>query len=75
MQGLTELLTQELGQKVELLTKIVRYSVPDTNKNEGLFLYIAVMDPVKSGLNLMEKTGRKQKEVKETLSGAWVVLA
>ena len=73
VQGLTELLTQELGQKVELLTKITRYSVPDTNKHEGLFLYIAVMDPVKSGLNLMEKTGRKQKEVKETLSGAWVV--
>ena len=73
VQGLTELLTQELGQKVELLTKIVRYSVPETNKNEGLFLYLAVMDPVKSGLNLMEKTGRKQKEVKETLSGAWVV--
>ena len=73
VQGLAELLTQELGQKVELLTKIVRYSVPDTNKNEGLLLYIAVMDPVKSGLNLMEKTGRKQKEVKETLSGAWVV--
>lgn len=73
VQGLTELLTQELGQKVELLTKIVRYSVPETNKHEGLFLYIAVMDPVKSGLNLMEKTGRKQKEVKETLSGAWVV--
>lgn len=73
VQGLAELLTQELGQKVELLTKIVRYSVPDTNKHEGLFLYIAVMDPVKSGLNLMEKTGRKQKEVKETLSGAWVV--
>ena len=73
VQGLAELLTQELGQKVELLTKITRYSVPDTNKYEGLFLYIAVMDPVKSGLNLMEKTGRKQKEVKETLSGAWVV--
>ena len=73
VQGLTELLTQELGQNVELLTKITRYSVPDTNKHEGLFLYIAVMDPVKSGLNLMEKTGRKQKEVKETLSGAWVV--
>ena len=73
VQGLTELLTQELGQKVELLTKITRYSVPETNKHEGLFLYIAVMDPVKSGLNLMEKTGRKQKEVKETLSGAWVV--
>ena len=73
VQGLTELLTQELGQKVELLTKITRYSVPDTNKHEGLFLYIAVIDPVKSGLNLMEKTGRKQKEVKETLSGAWVV--
>lgn len=73
VQGLAELLTQELGQKVELLTKITRYSVPDTNKNEGLFLYISVMDPVKSGLNLMEKTGRKQKEVKETLSGAWVV--
>lgn len=73
VQGLAELLTQELGQKVELLTKITRYSVPDTNKHEGLFLYIAVMDPVKSGLNLMEKTGRKQKEVKETLSGAWLV--
>ena len=73
VQGLAELLTQELGQKVELLTKITRYSVPDTNKHEGLFLYIAVMDPVKSGLNLMEKTGRKQKEVKETLSGTWVV--
>lgn len=73
VQGLAELLTQELGQKVELLTKITRYSVPDTNKHEGLFLYIAVMDPMKSGLNLMEKTGRKQKEVKETLSGAWVV--
>lgn len=73
VQGLAELLTQELGQKVELLTKITRYSVPDTNKHEGLFLYIAVMDPVKSGLNLMEKTGRKQKEVKETLSGACVV--
>ncbi len=73
VQGLTELLTQELGQKVELLTKIVRYSVPETNKNGGIFLYIAVMDPVKSGLNLMEKVGRKKKETKETLSGAIVV--
>lgn len=73
VRGLSELLSHELGQTVEILEQVKWYEVPTTEKNEGLFLYIAVVDPYKSGVNLMEKTSRKKKEVKETLSGAWVV--
>lgn len=73
IQGLPELLTHELGQTVNLLDKTAGYAVPSSGEQEGLFLYIAVVDPVKSGLNLMEKTGRKKKEAKETLSGALIV--
>ncbi len=75
VQGITELFSYELGQSVERISQIKRYKVPASGDKEGLFLYLAVADPVKSGLNLMEKSGRKKKEQKDTLSGAVVVFA
>lgn len=75
VKGVAELFTHELGQQVEVLIKAGRYELPSAEAEDGLAFYIAIIDPVKSGLNLMEKVSRKKKEEKETLSGAIVVLA
>lgn len=73
VQGLMELLTNELGQPVKVLEKVENFALPSSAENEGAYLYAAVMAPSISGVNLMEKTSRKAKEKKDTLSGAIVI--
>ena len=73
VQGLMTLMTNELGQNVEVLSKVENYALPKSAGEGQAYLYAAVMTPGTSGLNLMEKATRKKKEVKETLSGAIVV--
>ena len=73
VQGLMELLTNELGQPVKVLEKVENFVLPSSAENEGAYLYAAVMAPGISGVNLMEKTSRKAKEKKDTLSGAIVI--
>ena len=73
VQGLMELLTNELGQSVKVLEKVENFALPSSAENEGAYLYAAVMAPSISGVNLMEKTSRKAKEKKDTLSGAIVI--
>lgn len=73
VQGLMELLTNELGQPVKVLEKVENFALPSSAENEGAYLYAAVMAPGISGVNLMEKTSRKAKEKKDTLSGAIVI--
>lgn len=73
VQGLMELLTNELGQPVKVLEKVENFVLPSSAENEGAYLYAAVMAPSISGVNLMEKTSRKAKEKKDTLSGAIVI--
>ena len=73
VQGLMELLTNELGQPVKVLEKVENFALPSSAENEGAYLYSAVMAPSISGVNLMEKTSRKAKEKKDTLSGAIVI--
>ena len=73
VQGLMELLTNELGQPVKVLEKGENFALPSSAENEGAYLYAAVMAPSISGVNLMEKTSRKAKEKKDTLSGAIVI--
>ena len=68
-----ELLTNELGQPVKVLEKVENFALPSSAENEGAYLYAAVMAPSISGVNLMEKTSRKAKEKKDTLSGAIVI--
>ena len=68
-----ELLTNELGQPVKVLEKVESFALPSSAENEGAYLYAAVMAPSISGVNLMEKTSRKAKEKKDTLSGAIVI--
>ena len=68
-----ELLTNELGQPVKVLEKVENFALPSSAENEGAYLYAAVMAPGISGVNLMEKTSRKAKEKKDTLSGAIVI--
>lgn len=73
VQGLMTLMTNELGQTVDVLDKIENYALPKSAGADGAYLYAAVMAPGNSGVNLMEKATRKKKEVKDTLSGAIVV--
>ena len=73
--GLMELLTNELGQPVKVLEKVENFALPTSAENEGAYLYAAVLAPGTSGVNLMEKTSRKKKEKRDTLSGAIVVFA
>ena len=73
VQGLMELLTNELGQPVKVLEKVENFALPSSAENEGAYLYATVMAPSISGVNLMEKTSRKAKEKKDTLSGAIVI--
>lgn len=73
VQGLMELLTNELGQPVKVLEKVENFALPSSAENEGAYLFAAVMAPSISGVNLMEKTSRKAKEKKDTLSGAIVI--
>lgn len=73
VQGLMELLTNELGQPVKVLEKVENFALPSSAENEGAYLYAAVMASSISGVNLMEKTSRKAKEKKDTLSGAIVI--
>ena len=75
VKGLMLLLTNELGQQVNVLEKLENFSLPTSMSNEGAYLYVAVLAPGISGVNLMEKTSRKGKEKKETLSGAILIFA
>lgn len=73
VQGLMTLMTNELGQTVDVLDKVENYALPKSAGADTAYLYAAVMAPGNSGVNLMEKATRKKKEVKDTLSGAIVV--
>lgn len=73
IRGLTKLLSEELGQPVQPLDQLEGFSMPSGEQEEHFSIYLAVINPCKSGVNLMEKTTRKQREVKETLSGSIVV--
>ena len=75
VKGLIELLTNELGQQVNVLDKLENFALPASAQDEGAYLYVAVLAPGTSGVNLMEKVSRKKKEKKDTLSGAIVIFA
>ena len=75
IRGVMALLTHELGQGVHRIRKLENYVLPQKRENEDLFLYVAILAPGKSGVNLMEKTSRKKKKDQETLSGAILVFA
>ena len=75
VKGLMELLTNELGQQVNVLDKLENFALPASAQDEGAYLYVAVLAPGTSGVNLMEKVSRKKKEKKDTLSGAIVIFA
>ena len=75
IRGVMALLTHELGQEVHRIRKLENYILPEKRENEDLFLYVAILAPGKSGVNLMEKTSRRKKKEQETLSGALVVFA
>lgn len=73
VKGLMQLLTNELGQQVDVLQEFKNFALPaGGNAQEGC-LYAAVLSPGTSGVNLMDKVNRKKKEKKETLSGAIII--
>lgn len=75
VKGLMELLTNELGQQVNVLDKLENFALPASAQDEDAYLYAAVLAPGTSGVNLMEKISRKKKEKKDTLSGAIIIFA
>ena len=75
IRGVMALLTHELGQEVHRIRKLENYILPEKRENEDLFLYVAILAPGRSGVNLMEKTSGKKKKEQESLSGAIVVFA
>ena len=75
VKGLMQLLSNELGQQVNVLDKLENFAVPASAQDEDAYLYAAVLAPGTSGVNLMEKISRKKKEKKDTLSGAIIIFA
>lgn len=67
------LLTNELGQQVDVLQEFKNFALPAGGDAQEACLYAAVLSPGTSGVNLMDKVNRKKKEKKETLSGAIII--
>ena len=72
VKGLMQLLTNELGQQVDL-QEFKNFALPASGDTQEVCLYAAVLSPGTSGVNLMDKVNRKKKEKKETLSGAIII--
>ena len=73
MKGVRRLLSNELGQNIEIVYALKGCVHPDFPEKEGLYLYASTFAGMRSGLNLMEKTTRKKKENKESLRGAVLI--
>ena len=73
VKGLMQLLTNELGQQVDVLQEFKNFALPAGGDTQEICLYVAVLSPGTSGVNLMDKVNRKKKEKKETLSGAIII--
>ena len=70
VKGLMQLLTNELGQQVDVLQEFKNFALPASRDTQEVCLYAAVLSPGTSGVNLMDKVNRKNNEKKLTLSGA-----
>ena len=73
IKGVRRMLSNELGQQVEIIYALKGCTHPEFPKEEGLYLYASVFAAMRSGLNLMEKVSRKKKENKDSLSGAILI--
>ena len=73
IKGLMQLLTNELGQQVDVLQEFKNFALPAGGNAQEACLYAAVLSPGTSGVNLMDKVNRKKNEKKETLSGAIII--
>ena len=73
IKGLMQLLTNELGQQVDVLQEFKNFALPASGDTQEVCLYAAVLSPGTSGVNLMDKVNRKKNEKKETLSGAIII--
>lgn len=73
VKGLMQLLTNELGQQVDVLQEFKNFALPASGDTQEVCLYAAVLSPGTSGVNLMDRVNRKKKEKKETLSGAIII--
>ena len=71
VKGLMLLLTNELGQQVDVLQEFKNFALPAGGDAQEACLYAAVLSSGTSGVNLMDKVNRKEK--KETLSGAIII--
>ena len=61
-----QLLTNELGQQVDVLQEFKNFALPASRDTQEVCLYAAVLSPGTSGVNLMDKVNRKKNEKKET---------
>ena len=75
IKGVRRMLSNELGQQVEIIYALKGCTHPEFPKEEGIYLYASVFAAMRSGLNLMEKTSRKKKEKEDNLRGAVLVCA
>lgn len=73
VKELMQLLTNELGQQVDVLQEFKNFALPAGGDAQEACLYAAVLSPGTSGVNLMDKVNRKKNEKKETLSGAIII--
>lgn len=73
VKGLMQLLTNELGQQMDVLQEFKNFALPAGGDAQEAYLYAAVLSPGTSGVNLMDKVNRKKNEKKETLSGAIII--
>ena len=67
VKGMMQLLTNELGQQVDVLQEFKNFALPAGRNAQEVCLYAAVLSPGTSGVNLMDKVNRKKKEKKRDL--------
>lgn len=73
VQGIPALFGYELAQPVTVLESLGDAPAPRLPDGDGLYLFIALASGTVSGINLMEKETKKQKNEKDSISGAILI--
>lgn len=71
--GLPALFGYELAQPVTILDTLGDAPMPKLPDGDGLYLFIALASGAASGVNLMEKVTKKQKNEKDSMRGAILI--
>ena len=73
VKGVADLFSYELAQPVRVLDTLPGYATPKMAADDSMYLYIALVAPSVSGVNLMERMTKQKKNQVESLRGATII--